>query len=63
MKALLLGIGALIQEPLFFLLPTRQASFFQWYLREGFRVEKPLTLMAMGQYQEPKGYYFPSGIY
>jgi hypothetical protein len=44
-------------------LPTRQASFFQWSLSEGFRAVKPMTLMAMGSYQEPKGCYFPSVLY
>ena len=32
-------------------------------LRDGFRIEKPLTLMAMGEYHEPRGCYFPSGTY
>jgi len=63
MKALLLGAGAVTKEPLSFLLPVRQASFFRWCLSEGLRVVKPLTLMAMGEYQEPKGCYFPSVLY
>ena len=63
MKALLLGAGAATEEPLSFLLPVRQASFFRWCLREGLRVVSPMTLMAMGEYQEPKGCYFVSVLY
>lgn len=35
MKALLLGAAAMNAEPLSFLLPVRQASFFRWCLSEG----------------------------
>ena len=63
MKALLLGAGAATEEPLSFLLPVRHASFFRWCLREGLRVVSPMTLMAMGEYQEPKGCYFVSVLY
>ena len=63
MKALLAGIGKTIPEPLSFLVPVRQASFFQWCLGSGLRVEKPMTLMARGWYQEPRGPWFPSGFY
>jgi predicted N-acetyltransferase YhbS len=50
-------------EPLMFLLPTRQAGLFRWCLREGFRVVKPMTLMSMGAYQQPRGGWFPSVSY
>jgi hypothetical protein len=50
-------------DPLSFLLPTPQASFFRWCLSEGLRAVKPMTLMAMGSYQEPEGCYFPSVLY
>ena len=60
MVALLLGFAAARPEPLWFLLPTRQASLFRWCLREGLKVIKPMTLMAMGAYQEPAGCWFPS---
>jgi ribosomal protein S18 acetylase RimI-like enzyme len=60
MRALLLGAGAIRREPIGFLLPTRQASLFRWCLRSEMRVLKPLTLMARGQYQEPRGCYLPS---
>ena len=60
MAALLLGFAAARPESLWFLLPTRQASLFRWCLREGLKVIKPMTLMAMGAYQEPAGCWFPS---
>ena len=63
MEALILGIGALSLKPVSFFVPTRQASFFRWCLSEGLHVVKPVTLMAIGEYQEPKGCYFPSGLY
>jgi hypothetical protein len=63
MRALLAGAGALIAEPLSLLLPTRQANLFRWCLHQGMRANKPMTLMTMGQYQEPEGCYFPSVLY
>ena len=63
MRALIMGAGTVIKEPLAMLVPVRQASFFRWCLREGLRVLKPMTLMAMGMYQEPNGCYFPSVLY
>jgi Predicted acetyltransferase len=63
MRALIVGAGAVSTEPLAMLVPLRQASFFRWCLREGLRVLKPMTLMAMGMYQEPNGCYFPSVLY
>ncbi len=63
MKALLLGAAAMNTEPMSFLLPVRQADLFRWSLREGFRAVIPMTLMAMGKYQEPDGCYFPSILY
>lgn len=60
MRALLLGAGAQSEEPLSFLLPTRQANLFRWCLSNGMRVIKPMTLMAMGQYREPRGCYLTS---
>ena len=58
MQSLLLGAGNL--SPIAFLLPTRQTSLFRWCLKYGMRVIKPLTLMAMGEYREPRGCYLPS---
>lgn len=58
MHSLLLGAGN--RAPVSFLLPTRQTSLFRWCLKRGMRVIKPLTLMAMGEYHEPRGCYLPS---
>ena len=63
MRALLAGAGAMSAEPLSLLLPTRQANLFRWCLHQGMRAIKPMTLMTMGHYQEPKGSYFPSVLY
>ncbi|MDP8980528.1 MAG: GNAT family N-acetyltransferase [Acidobacteriota bacterium] len=63
MAALLLGFAAARPDLLWFLLPTRQAGLFRWCLREGLKVIKPMTLMAMGAYQEPAGCWFPSVMY
>jgi len=63
MRALLAGAGALSAEPLSLLLPTRQANLFRWCLHQEMRTIKPMTLMPMGRYQEPRGCYFPSVLY
>ncbi len=63
MEALIAGAAALMPESIAFLLPTRQAGFFRWCLRHGLRAVKPMTLMAMGAYHEPRGYFFPSVWY
>jgi len=61
MQALLIGAGDFSRGlPISFLLPTRQTNLFRWCLRQGMRVMKPLTLMAMGEYHEPRGCYLPS---
>jgi hypothetical protein len=60
---LLAGTGKLTGQPLFFLLPTRQADLFRWCLGQGLRVVKPMTLMAMNDYQEPRGCFLPSVLY
>ncbi len=59
-KDLILGAAQLTQQPLYFQMPTRHSPLFQWCLQKGFRAIKPLTLMALGPYQVPKGVYFPS---
>lgn len=43
-----------------FLVPTRNAQLLRWCLEQGLRIEQPLTLMAMGQYREPRGAYLAS---
>jgi predicted N-acetyltransferase YhbS len=63
MRALLAGAGSMSTEPLSLLLPTRQANLFRWCLHQGMRGIKPMTLMTMGHYREPKGCYFPSVLY
>jgi predicted N-acetyltransferase YhbS len=63
MRALVAGAAAVISEPISFLLPSRQASLLRWCLAEGMGVVKPMALMAMGEYQEPRGPWFPSVLY
>ena len=63
MLALLAGAAARTGEPLSFLLPTRQAGLFRWCLGKGMRVVKTMTLMAAGEYREPRGAYVTSVLY
>lgn len=63
LQALLSGAAKQLGQPLSFLLPTRQAELFRWCLSQKLRVVKPMTLMAMGSYQEPKGAFLPSVLY
>jgi GNAT superfamily N-acetyltransferase len=63
LRELLSGVSATLGAPIAFALPTRQAGLFRWCLSEDFRIEKPLTLMARGEYHEPRGAWFPSGFY
>lgn len=61
MQALLTGAGNLSDgQPLSLLLPTRQTDLLRWCLKKGMRVVKPMTLMAMGEYQEPRISHLPS---
>jgi GNAT superfamily N-acetyltransferase len=62
MKALLRGVAATVEEPLSFSAPLR-SGLFRWCLGEGLRLVKPLNLMALGEYQEPRGSWFPSVLY
>lgn len=62
MRALLLGAAAATGEPLAFLVPLR-SPLFRWSLTEGLRLVKPMNVMAMGEYQEPRGSWFPSVLY
>lgn len=59
MQALLLGAGNQCEQ-LSFILPTRQTELFRWLLKQGMKVIKPMTLMSMGEYHEPRGCYLPS---
>jgi predicted N-acetyltransferase YhbS len=62
MKALLRGAAAAVEEPLAFLVPLR-TGLFRWGLAEGLRLTKPMNLMALGEYQEPRGSWYPSVLY
>ena len=62
MKALLRGAVAGVEEPIAFLVPLR-TGLFRWGLEEGLRLVKPMNLMALGEYQEPRGSWFPSVLY
>jgi len=63
MQTLLLGAGSLTGKPLSFLLPTRQGDLFRWCLKKGMKVVKPMSLMSMGAYEEPRGSFLPSVLY
>jgi GNAT superfamily N-acetyltransferase len=43
-----------------FLVPTRNARLLRWCLEQGLRIQQPLTLMAMGRYQAPRGAWLAS---
>lgn len=60
---LLVGAGNLSQMPLSFLLPARNGDLFRWGLSQKMKVVKPMSLMAMGAYQELKGCFLPSVLY
>jgi GNAT superfamily N-acetyltransferase len=53
-------MGASQDQQISFLLPMRQSSLFRWCLQKGMRVVKPMTLMTIGKYYEPKSVYLPS---
>jgi predicted N-acetyltransferase YhbS len=57
---LLAGASAALAEPLALLVPIRRGDFFRRCLAGGLRVVKPMTLMAMGEYEEPRSCYLPS---
>jgi predicted N-acetyltransferase YhbS len=61
--ALLSAAAKTTGEPLALLVPIRRASFFRWCLKQGLRMVKPMTLMAMREYHEPRGAFYPSVIY
>jgi GNAT superfamily N-acetyltransferase len=62
MTALLRGAAAAAQEPLALLVPLR-SGLFRWCLQEGLRLVKPMNLMALGEYQDPRGSWYPSVLY
>lgn len=63
MSALMLGAAPLCEEPFFFLLRSQQTKFFRWCLSQGLRALSPRTLMTIGDYQKPQGYYSPTVFY
>jgi GNAT superfamily N-acetyltransferase len=62
MRALLLGAAAAVDEPIALLVPL-EPGLFRWCLEQGMRAVKPMNLMALGEYQDPGGAWFPSVIY
>ena len=56
-------IAAATLSPPGFLLPTRNSDLMRWCFANGLRVTQPMTLMAHGFYNEPKGAFLPSVIY
>ncbi|MBW2091926.1 MAG: GNAT family N-acetyltransferase, partial [Deltaproteobacteria bacterium] len=63
LKSVISFIHAKYKRPISILVPARQTSFFRWCLDQGLRVVDPLTLMAIGKYQQPKGCFFISVRY
>lgn len=45
------------------LLPTRNGEMMRWCLDNGLKIIQPLSLMAFGPYNEPKGAFLPSIIF
>jgi predicted N-acetyltransferase YhbS len=62
MKALLLGAAAAVDEPIGLLVPL-QSGLFPWLRDQGLRAVKPMNVMSRGEYQEPRGSWFPSVLY
>jgi GNAT superfamily N-acetyltransferase len=60
LAAALAGAAAATGEAVALLVPTRRSALFRALLAGGLRVVKPMTLMAMGEYREPAGAFFPS---
>jgi hypothetical protein len=62
MKGLLLGAAAATDEPIALLVPLR-SGLFSWCLEQGLRAVKPMNVMTRGEYEEPRGSWFPSVLY
>jgi hypothetical protein len=60
---LILSMSAASQRPIEMLVPIRQAWLFRFLLAEGLKVMKPMTLMTIGEYREPRGAWWPSVLY
>ena len=46
-----------------FLLPMRNSEVLHWCLDNGLRILRPMTLMSLGPYNEPKGPFLASILY
>ena len=46
-----------------FLVPVRDNDLFRWCLECGLRVVQPMTLMSVGDYQQPRGAFLPSVLF
>ncbi|PWU24030.1 MAG: GNAT family N-acetyltransferase [Candidatus Rokuibacteriota bacterium] len=62
LMGLLAGAAADVDAPLTLLVPLR-SELFRWSLENGLRCLKPMNVMARGEYQEPRGAWFPSVLY
>jgi predicted N-acetyltransferase YhbS len=60
MVMLLQEIRAKISKSLYIFVPAKMSDFFRKFLDMGWRVVKPFTLMAAGNYKQPKGCYLTS---
>lgn len=45
------------------LIPSRNTYLFRWCLDNGLRLVQQITLMTVGMYNEPAGYYMPSILF
>jgi predicted N-acetyltransferase YhbS len=65
LRDLLIGASAKAPEgaSVAMLVPIRRTDFYRWCLTGGLRTVKPMTLMTIGDYQEPTGAFYPSVIY
>lgn len=63
MEQLIFGALEAVSDPASFLLPTRQTGLFRRCLIHGLRAVKPMTYMALGEYRQPEGAWFPSVLY
>ena len=61
--AMIAGAAHAEPAPLSLLVPTRDAALHAWCSRHRLRAVKPMNLMAFGDYQEPRGAWFPSVAY
>jgi GNAT superfamily N-acetyltransferase len=64
MQALIAGYAAATGGPVQMLVPIRHTELLRWCLAQGLRVVKPMNVMALGEYREPRvGCWIPSVLY